>query len=303
MGIYLEIASTRRGSERDGRILFGKVGFDSFDGSHARFMRLHKGERTMTETARVKTVERAFKVVTTLRRSGPAGISEIAETLELPTSTVNDHLQTLKSCGYVVKTNDTYHLGTRFLFIGDRLRRQMRLFQSSKQVLESLADETAEHASLTIEEDGIGVILDDIRGQKAIEFNTYPGMRTQLHLSAAGKAILAFLPEHRVVEILEQRGLKRMTENTITSKDELLEELDRIRADGFATDMGESITGMRGVGVPILDKDDTLLGGISVYGARSRITDERLSDELPTVLREAANVIEVEYEYKQRGGN
>lgn len=257
----------------------------------------------MHDNVEVDTVSRAFRIIRALRETGPAGTSELAATLELPVSTVNDHIQTLRSRSYVVKRGDAYTLGTRFLFVGDRVRRQMRIFRSAKEELDALADETAEHASLTIEEDGIGVIIEDVRGQKALEFNTYPGMRTKLHLSAAGKAILATLPDARVREIIDDRGLTPMTDNTITGRSALFDELEHIREVGYALDMGESIEGMRGVGVPLHDRDDSVLGGISLYGPRSRMSDDRLRGELPTKLQEAANVIEVEYQYKGGGGS
>lgn len=259
--------------------------------------------RAMSKDAPIQTVKRTFEVIEELRRSGEMGTTELAETLNLPTSTVSDHLQTLSSCGYVVKTDDAYKIGTRFLFLGDRIRRQRQIFRSAEEELKNLAEETGEHASLTVEEEGLGVILHHVRGEKALEFNAYPGMRTHLHLSAAGKAILATLPDERVEEIVDNHGLPTVTANSIESPTELYEELDHVREQEYALDREESIEGMRGIGVPILDRHDAVLGAISLYGPRSRIAEERFTDELPEKLHESANVIEVDYNYNREGGD
>lgn len=249
----------------------------------------------------INTVRSTFRIVEELRDSGPLGTSELAEVLGFPTSTVHDHLRTLERKGYVVATDGGYRLGTRFLYVGDRHRRQTRLYNSLGEELQTLASETGEHASVTIEEDGLGVILDHVRGGEAIRFNTYPGMRTKLHLSAAGKAILAFLDPDRVDEIIDNRGLPAMTKSTISTRSALYEELEQIREQQYALDGQESIEGMRGVGVPLLDNDSTVLGAISLYGPRTRIDDDRFTNDLPAHLHESANVIEINYNFN-RGG-
>lgn len=253
---------------------------------------------SMNQNIPIKSVERSFDIVRMLQKTDKAGVSELAKELALPTSTVHDHLQTLESRGYVTKIDGTYRLGTQFLYIGDKLRRQNRTFQSCRQELRNLADDTGEHASLTIEESGLGIIFHHVRGEKAIEFNTYPGRRTKLHLSAAGKAILASLSNDRVDEIVDKHGLRPRTDNSISSRAELEEELIKIRDREYALDDEGGISGMRGVGVPLFDQEERVLGAISLYGPRSRIDDSRFRNDLPNRLHEGANVIEIEYNFK-----
>ncbi|MFB6187002.1 MAG: IclR family transcriptional regulator C-terminal domain-containing protein, partial [Halobacteriaceae archaeon] len=65
------------------------------------------------------------------------------------------------------------------------------------------------------------------------------GARRLPHANAAGKAILAHLPEDVVHDILDRTGLPEHTKHTITSRKELFDELDSIRERGYAVNRGE----------------------------------------------------------------
>jgi DNA-binding IclR family transcriptional regulator len=112
-----------------------------------------------------------------------------------------------------------------------------------------------------------------------------------------GKAILAHLPESRVHEILDRHGLPEKTEQTITERDALFEELSEIRERGVAFDREERLSGLRCVAVPILSNSSRVEGALSVSGPTSRMQGERFESELPERLRSAANVIELNITY------
>lgn len=129
----------------------------------------------------------------------------------------------------------------------------MKLYRVAASELQKLADQTGEHANLMIEKHGQGIFLYKVKGEDAVELDTYTGMRVDLQTTALGKAILAHLPETRIDEILNMHGLPRITENTVTDPAELKSELAEICERGYATDDEERVKGVRCVGVPILD--------------------------------------------------
>src|SRR5699024_8298944 len=113
------------------------------------------------------------------------------------------------------------------------------------------------------------------------------------HCISLGKAILAYLPQERIEEIIEQSELVQYTSQTITTREELLNELEQIRDQGYAFDNEEKIAGLKCVAAPVIDPDGRVLGALSISGPSSRMTGERFADELPEMVTRSANVIEI----------
>lgn len=245
----------------------------------------------------VQSAKTAFDLVKTMVELDGTTVTELSEETGKPTSTVHDYLQTLEKEGYVVREGKGYHISSRFLEFGERRRKNMELYQTAKPELERLADETDEHATVMIEESGFGVLLNTVKGRKAVQVDAYGGAKTKLHATAPGKSILAHLPAERREEIISTRGLSARTNYTITSRDELDEELEQIRKQGYATDDQELFEGMRAVAAPLLAPSETVLGAISVYGPVNRLDDQRFTESVPQNVLQAANVIQVNLTY------
>jgi len=249
----------------------------------------------MTSGSR-RTVDRAFEIVDVLAEKGGLRGSDVAEALDLPVSTTHDYLQALVATGYVTKTENVYRTSTRFLEVGQRQRHRRDVFTAARDELETVAQETKEHVTLMIEERGQGVLIAVQEGPDAVSLFAYPGARMPLHATAPGKAILAYLPEERVDDILDEHGLVAVTNRTITDRDTLFEQLETVRERGYAVDDGERIAGMVCIAAPVLDKEDNVQASLCVCGPRSRI-DEQRQEEIADVVRRSANVVQVNLDY------
>ena len=243
-----------------------------------------------------RSVERAFTIVDELAETGGGRVSELSERLEMPVSTTYDYLQALCSTGYVLKDGHEYETSTRFLEVGHRQRHRLAVYKEVDEELDAVAKETGEHVTLMIEEDGMGVLLAIREGEQAVDLFAYPGARMPLHATAPGKALLAYLPEARVDEILERRGLVALTNNTITDRDVLEAQLEEVRERGYAVDEGERIVGMVLVAAPILDKRNRVQAAICIGGPESRFGETRRA-EIADVATRAANVTQVRLDY------
>ena len=245
----------------------------------------------------VQAAATTFRIIETLHRLDGAGVSELADELSMPKSTVHDHLQTLTETEYLVNRNGTYHIGARFLELGGFARSQMKLYQVASPEIKKLAEETGEHANLMIEEHGKGIFLNKAKGPDAVNLDTHIGKRVPLHTTAMGKAILSRLPESDVDEIIDRHGLPAVTEKTITDADELKDQLAEIRDRGYAIDDEERVLGMRCIAAPICDEEGDPLGAISVSGPTNRFDGDSFRDEIPQSVLSTANVIEVNMTY------
>lgn len=241
----------------------------------------------------VETVETAFDLIDVLKRTDGAGITELADELDLAKSTVHRHVKTLESRGLLVREGDGYRISTWFLDYGIHVRNRHRLFDVVRPKADDLAAETDEKVWCVIEEHGVGVHIYGARGRNSVRTHARIGKRTPLHQFAAGKAILAHLPSPRIEEIIDDHGLPGRTPETITDRDELRDSLERIRERGYAFNREESVGGVNAVGAPIRDESGTGIGAISVAGPANRLRDELLTDELPDLLLGATNEVEV----------
>lgn len=251
-----------------------------------------------SEGQRVKSVDRAFQIIEFLRRENGADIQTVAERLSVANSTAYRYLMTLESSGYLTKKAGQYHVSLRFLRLGEHSRERNPAFQLAREKVRQLADETDERAQFVTESHGKALFVHRAMGEHAVETDSRTGKVVPLHTIAAGKAILAHLPSDRVEEIIDTHGLEARTENTISGREQLFENLEEIRKRGFSYNRQESTQGLSGVGVPVIQRDNNdVIGALSVVGATHRMKKERLSDALPNLLLAAANELELDIAY------
>lgn len=239
----------------------------------------------------IKSVRISLDLIEELADSPPTKAENLAERLDMPRSTVYDYLRTLIEEGYVSKEDGEFSLNHRFLGIGGRVRLRSPLYRTARKPLRDLANRTGAHANLVIEERGFGVVLSTMGGENTHSALTHDGTYFYLHAAASGKAILAFYPEDKVEAILDRRGLEPLTEQTITDRQELREDLESTRKREYSLDSEEIVTGMRGIGTPILNLNDrSVVGAVSLYTPIKHPNWEKLAED----LLEVSNIIEVE---------
>lgn len=245
----------------------------------------------------VTTTETTFEILEAIRGSDGVRIGELAEEFELAPSTLHRHVGTLVSRGYVSEHGGEYEMSYKFLQVGCKKRRQNPIYNIARQKTDMLTEESGERAQFVVEEGGKLVYLYYNAKQNAVQTDGTVGKYRPLHCSGAGKAILAALPDSRVEEIIDSHGLPARTENTITDRAELFEELTEIRDRGVAFNDKESIEGLRAVGSVINAPDGNVLGALSVSGPAHRMQDEWYEEELPDLLLGITNEIELNVRY------
>jgi DNA-binding IclR family transcriptional regulator len=248
-------------------------------------------DRNLASSRKIKSDLTLVRLLESLKDSEGRTITELADELELAKSTVHAHVHTLADEGYLVRTGDRFHLGLRLLDLGGSVQ-DRHLDELIRQKVDRLAIETAERAQFVVEERGVGLHIYCSYGENAVPTDVRIGRRFPLHISAAGKAILAYLPDERIDETLAD-DLVSFTEHTITDRDRVREELQRIREDEYAINQQESTRGLRAVGVPLRHETNGVIGAISVSGPTHRIKGDLLHDEIPDLILGIANEIEL----------
>lgn len=245
-----------------------------------------------SEETGVKTTRTVFDILEYLERNDGASISQVANELGFAKSTVHRHLSTLADLKYVVEEPDGYHLGLRFLELGEHAQRRRVGYELAAEKVEEIAAETGERVQFIVEEHGDAVYLHRSFGEHAVRTDPGIGSRIPLHATAAGKAILAFMPEDRRFEIIEQARFRPITAETITDPEVLLDELDTIRERGYSFNRQENLEGLNAIGVPVNGRDG-VIGALSISGPSHRLKGDRFEATLPDLLLGAANELEL----------
>lgn len=252
----------------------------------------------MANDRTLKSVRTCFDIVEALVELDGSGVSELAMHMDQPKTTAYEYLRTLKESGYLVKRDGEYKASARFISLAENIRMNYEIYEVAQHRIQNLANETEAVVNLMVEENSLGVILSVENTSNTLTKISENGTATQLHISAPGKAILSELPEDRVEEIISERGLRPMTEKTIDDRDTLLEELETIREQGYAMDIEESVDGIQGLGIPIVDRNrDEVAGSIGLYGPARAKNVELFRDQYLDDLIQVANTIEINLSY------
>lgn len=250
----------------------------------------------MKPTRTVKTADTLFDIVEQLQLRDGAGVTELANHLELAKSTVHDHLKTLEHKEYVRKGDGVYRLSLKFLDHGMYAKRSMGIISAVQPSLAQLAETTGELVWFIVEEHGRSVYVEKAVGEHGIQTHGRTGSRTHMHHIAGGKAIMAYLPDAEVRSIVEEHGLPAYTDHTVTSIEDLFGELEQIKEEGIAYASDEAVEGVSCAATPVFF-DDQVVGAIHVTGPSARLHSTRLG-ELPESLESARNEVELKLNYE-----
>lgn len=226
---------------------------------------------------KIVSVDRALDILILLYNNGKEmGVSEIGKALELNKSTVHRTLATLENKGFVHqnKENERYWLGIKLYAMGLLVGEKLSLADLFKPYTKQLFDEFKEVINVSIldtdSSDGYKsvVILKEVDNRKTLSINPNIGLSSDVHVSSVGKSLIAFT---KGLDIEKLKNLKKYTENTITDVDDILEELEKIRQQGYAIDNEEQEVGLICIGAPILGKDGNAIAAMSISGPTARM--------------------------------
>ncbi len=215
----------------------------------------------------LQTIQKAGELLSLFDREHTEwGVREVAAKLKIAKSSAHDLMSSLAKLGFLNKTEDSrYRLGWRLVTLSETLLATTELRKEAHPVMEDLATEYQETLHLAVLDDTQAVYVDKLEGRQAVRVElTSLGARLYAHCSALGKVLLAFCDEEEVRRIIQTAGLPRFTDNTITDEDELIQNLVKIRKQGFAYDLEEIMPDLCCVAAPIYDYSGNVIAAISM---------------------------------------
>lgn len=228
----------------------------------------------------------------------PNGVQlhEIVRQTGLNKTTAHRILSTLESMGYVAQYPSTraYRLTLKMLHVGHGALNS-ELISVARASLVSLMDDVNETINLLSREGDKIVFRDKLEPQfSSFRTHTYVGMYGEMYCTAAGKVFLAFstLQDQESYWLRNTCIIRQLTPTTITNKTYFLEEMQRVREQGFAVDNEENERGISCTAVPVFDKS-----GVPAYVVSISTLTPRLNiigpENLAAQIKSATEKIEL----------
>ncbi len=242
-----------------------------------------------------KVLEKTLRVLDlfTIDRPSWSG-SEIARELDLPTATAHRIVRALEDRSYLSKSASGYRLGFAAVDLGRRALASVDLRSRLGTTLRDLARATEETALLTVYDESRNgsLCIDRIETTHSLRLSIEVGRVTPLHAGASAKALLAFL-EQPIVDDVLARPLERLAPGTITDPQRLRRELEQIRSAGWASSYEENNVGAWGLAAPILS-DGRVVASIGLAAPTARYSESGPRSLVKLVLeaaREGASIL------------
>ncbi|MCC9622755.1 helix-turn-helix domain-containing protein [Thalassospira sp. MA62] len=225
----------------------------------------------------VQSLVRALSVLNALAESDDGmTLTEIAHKVKLPPSTAHRLLTTMQHERYVSFDGERtlWFVGVQAFSVGNAFTKNRNLSQIARPYMRALMEDSGETVNLAIADGGEVIFLSQVECRKMMRALVTPGRRALMHCSGVGKALMAFLPDEDLVAIIDQHGLPKITERTLTDETELRQNLSRSRDLGYAVDDEEHAVGLRCVAGVVRDETGAPIAALSLSGPAARIPDE-----------------------------
>jgi len=235
----------------------------------------------------IRAVDRALDILLCFSNQIPElTMTQISEQVGMNKSTVHRLLGTRERRRFVQRDPATgqYRLGIRMLQMAYLTLEHNDIRRYAAPFLHKLCEQHRETITLSTLDDTDVIFLDVIESPQRVKLAASTGQRMPAFSTAAGKAILAYLPTITVSRILD-RGMPQFTQYTIRSKEGVLKDLELVREQGFSISMQEYEDGINAVAAPILNAENRPLAAVTVAGPAYRLTKEKMLEIGPSIQK------------------
>ena len=245
----------------------------------------------------VQSIERAFALLRALA-TAPYGVTELADQVELPKSTVARLLSALETEGAVAQDElgGEYRLGDGLLDIAGAALPGRNLVATVRPYLLELSEEIGEAAGLGIAQDRDVFYLDHAEPEADVMVRDWTGESLPMHAVPSGMALLASMTDAELDTYLAE-PVSAVTPNTLVAPEAIRERIDAIRQLGYAWGFEEGVDGINSLAAPIVSSDGTAVAAIHIHGPAYRFPNPDRTHDLGMRLIEAAAGIAGQLDY------
>ncbi len=235
----------------------------------------------------VQSIERAFAILRTLA-VGPSGVTELANRVDLPKSTVARLLNALETERAIEQdqVGGEYRLGPVIEEIAGGSSQGRSLIAAAQPVLVDLSERTDEASGLDIIEGRQVQFIDMVESGQDVQIRNWTGESGPAHALSAGIAILAHMSESDLRSYIDG-GFEQMTLHTLSTAEELCDRLTQARSAGYVWVYEEFAEGINSVAAPVFGPDG-VVAALRIHGPTYRFPDPDHSHDIGLLVAEAA---------------
>lgn len=250
------------------------------------------GKRAEPSKYSLESVDRMAAVLHALEAAPELSLDQVARATGLNDSSALRYLLSLSKHGFVERHERTglFRLGLELLRLGTHAVETRDVFSVAEPIMQALQEEFGESVNLAMRQQDKIVLARVHSRPDSMRKEGKAGETDPWHATSLGKAILAALPEDEAEAIMADLPLPRYTPKTLTTLAALRSELLVTRRCGYSVDDEESVEGLRCVGVAVRDQDGQAQYGLSVSGAKSRMTRSRTEEVGAALIGAAADL-------------
>ena len=245
------------------------------------------------------SVHNALEILHLLRQRGPMRLSDIAEEIGVSVSSTHRLISTLRSQRFVRQElgSRRYELGSAMLF-STEVTALDHCVAVSASVMKELQESTEETVHLSVLRGATCLFAASYESKRSARVTSRVGFGPLAHTAAGGKVLLAALDNDRLFELLPSEQLHKETERSLHRREDLLEELELARSQGFARNIGESEENMYAIAVPVHRPNGEVISSLTIAAQLSRIANissnalTQYEQSLLLALRQSAAQIE-----------
>ena len=240
----------------------------------------------------VAAVLKVFALLQTLGERGEVGLSDLSVRVAMPKSTVHRFMQTMVALGYVRQKpgGERYALAMKVFELGAKALMLPELVDLARNPMQLMAEQTLEAVHLGTLIDSEIIYVHKVDSRHMLGMYSKIGRRAPLHCTAIGKVLMAWEHPERRALILQGAEFKRFRDKTIVEPEAFAQELAKVKAQGFGEDREEFDDHIRCVGVPVFDRLNRPIAGMSISFPTFRY-DQAKEGEVVAMLTEASRDI------------
>lgn len=227
----------------------------------------------------IGSVDKALRLLRSFANHSAVRVADVSKELDVARSTAHRLLEMLQHHEFVQQdpVSRAYVAGPALLKIGLAAVRKFDVRSLARPVIEDLVTQVQETAHLVVLSGNDMLIVDAVESPRLLRIGSRLGGSVPAHAAAGGRALLANLPVARVEELYPKERLQPVTEQTMTSRKELMCALEAIRSCGYAISVGEVEPEVATVAAAIRTcSGRTTPAAITISVPRSRVQEEDL---------------------------
>ena len=230
-----------------------------------------------SDSTKILVIEKMVKIVDALKaEKSPMGVNELSRKVSVNGATTYRILRSLMDYGWIYQNSEgKYTIGYKLSLGFDVEKFYLVLKDVSYCVMKELTDQVNEAVNLVVRHNENGIVLQQTRTSKMLDYVTAIDSVIPLHATSCGKILLSELPEYQLSSIFRVMDFKPYTSHTITSQNEFTNNLELVRRRGYATDISESLENASCISVAVRGPSDEIIAALSFTGILSKLTPEK----------------------------